>query len=213
MVNLNDFCAVDLILGKQRTTTIGRNTTQRHEALPAALQRALRTYAEAGGALLVTGAYALTDLYEDATAEDIAFAHEVLHATSNGADTEAHRVVTPISLALKRKTNTALIGEVAFNTELRNEIYAVEAVDIVSPVGEGAHTILLYDTDTSAAVAYAGSHRVIVVGFPFETITDDEERNRMMAKSLDYLLSEHKSFEAENNTENPKRKINIIRRR
>ena len=213
MVNLNDFCAVDLILGKQRTTTIGRNTTQRHEALPEALQQALRTYAEAGGALLVTGAYALTDLYEDATAEDIAFAHEVLHATSNGADTEAHRVVTPISLALKRRTNTALIGEVAFNTELRSEIYAVEAVDVVSPVGEGAHTILLYDTDTSAAVAYAGDHRVIVVGFPFETITDEEERNRMMAKSLDYLLSEHKSFEAENNTENPKRKINIIRRR
>ena len=213
MVNLNDFHAVDLILGKQRTTTIGRNTTERHEALPAALQQALRTYAEAGGALLITGAYALTDLYKDATAEDIAFAHEVLHATANGADTEAHRVVTPIFLALKRKTNTALIGEVAFNTELRSEIYAVEAVDIVSPVGEGAHTILLYDTDTSAAVAYAGSHRAIVVGFPFETITDEEERNRMMAKSLDYLLSEHKSFEVESNTENPKRKINIIRRR
>lgn len=214
MVNLNDFHAVDLILGKQRTTTIGRNTTQRHEALPEALQRALRTYAEAGGALLVTGAYALTDLYEDATAEDIAFAEEVLHATFGGADTEAQRVVTPIALALKRKTNTTLIGEVAFNTELRGDIYAVEAVDIVSPVGEGAHTILLYDTDTSAAVAYAGCHRVIVVGFPFETITDGNERNRMMAKSLDYLLSEHRTFEApESETDNSNRKIKVIDRR
>lgn len=214
MVNLNDFHAVDLILGKQRTTTIGRNTTQRHEALPEALQRALRTYAEAGGALLVTGAYALTDLYEDATAEDIAFAEEVLHATFGGADTEAHGAVTPITLALKRKTNTALIGEVAFNTELRGDIYAVEAVDIVSPVGEGAHTILLYDTDTSAAVAYAGGHRAIVVGFPFETITDSNERNRMMAKSLDYLLSEHRTFEApESETDNSNRKIKVIDRR
>ena len=214
MVNLNDFHAVDLILGKQRTTTIGRNTTERHEALPEALQRALRTYAEAGGALLVTGAYALTDIYEDASTEDIAFAEEVLHAKSGGADTEAHRVVTPIALALKRKTNTALIGEVAFNTELRGDIYAVEAVDIVSPVGEGAHTILLYDTDTSAAVAYAGSHRVIVVGFPFETITDSNERNRMMAKSLDYLLSEHRTFEApESETDNSNRKIKVIHRR
>ena len=214
MVNLNDFHAVDLILGKQRTTTIGRNTTERHEALPEALQRALRTYAEAGGALLVTGAYALTDLYEDATAEDIAFAEEVLHATSGGADTEAQRVVTPIALALKRKTNTALIGEVAFNTELRGDIYAVEAVDIVSPVGEGAHTILLYDTDTSAAVAYAGGHRVIVVGFPFETITDSNERNRMMTKSLNYLLSEHRTFEApESETDNSNRKIKVIDRR
>ena len=214
MVNLNDFHAVDLILGKQRTTTIGRNTTERHEALPEALQRALRTYAEAGGALLVTGAYALTDLYEDATAEDIAFAKEVLHATFSGAETKTQRVITPISLALKRKTNTALIGKVEFNTELRSDIYAVEAVDIVSPVGEGAHTILLYDTDSSAAVAYAGDHRTIVVGFPFETITLEQERNRMMAKCLDYLISEHKSYETPvSEAESPKRKIKAIDRR
>ena len=85
-----------------------------------------------------------------------------------------------------------------FNTELSSKIYAVEAAEIVLPKGEGAHSILLYDTDTSAAVAYAGNHRVIVVGFPFETITDDNTRNRMMAKCLDYLLSKHNSFEEYN---------------
>ena len=82
-----------------------------------------------------------------------------------------------------------------FNTELSADVYAVEATEIVTPVGEGAHTILLYDTDTSAAVAYAGTHRTIIVGFPFETITNANERNRMMAKCLDYLLLEHKSFD------------------
>lgn len=194
-VDLNDFCAVDLILGKQRTTTIGRNTTPRHEALPAALQRQLRAYAEAEGALLVTGAYTLTDLMEGATAEDRAFAEEVLHAACGGAESDAERVVTPLTLALKRRVNTCLIGEVGFNTELSADIYAVEATEIVTPVGEDAHTILLYNTDTSAAVAYSGSHRTIVVGFPFETITDANERNRMMAKCLDYLLLEHKSFD------------------
>ena len=194
-VELQEFRAVDLILGKQRTTTIGRNTTPRHEAIPTTLQQALRTYTEAGGALLVTGAYTLTDLYEDATAEDVAFAEEVLHASFGGCDTLAERAMTPITLSLKRKQTSCLIGEAAFNTELSSEIYAVEAVDIVTPEGEGAHTILLYDTDTSAAVAYAGSHRVIVAGFPFETITDTNTRNRMMTKCLDYLLSKHKSPE------------------
>ena len=204
-VELSPFRAVDLILGKQRTTTIGRNATPRHEALPEALQRALRTYAERGGALLVTGAYALTDLCEDATVEDIAFAEEVLHATIGGSDTLAERAATPITLSLKRKSNSCLIGDVAFNTELSSNIYAVEAVDIVSPVGDGAHTILLYDTDTSAATAYAGSHRAIVVGFPFEVITDGDARNRMMAKSLDYILSKHKSSE-ERKSERERRK-------
>jgi hypothetical protein len=56
-------------------------------------------------------------------------------------------------------------------------------------------------------VAYAGSHRAIVVGFPFETITDGDERNRMMAKSLDYLLSKHKSAE-ERKSERERRKQN-----
>ena len=206
-VELNDFRVVDLILGKQRTTTIGHNTTPRHEALPETLQQALRTYTEAGGALLVTGAYALTDICEEATAEDIAFAEEVLHATTGGSDTLAVRAATPITLSLKRKSQSCLIGDVAFNTELNSDIYAVEAVDIVSPVGEGAHTILLYDTDTSAAIAYAGSHRAIVVGFPFETITDGDARNRMMTKSLDYLLSKHKSAE-ERKSERERRKQN-----
>ena len=198
MVNLNDFHAVDLILGKQRTTTIGRNATTRHEALPEALQQALRSYTQAGGALLVTGAYALIDLYENATTEDIAFAEEVLHASYGGCDTNTHRAATPITLSLKRRHTSCLIGEAMFNTELSSKIYAVEAAEIVLPKGEGAHSILLYDTDTSAAVAYAGNHRVIVVGFPFETITDDNTRNRMMAKCLDYLLSKHNSSEEYN---------------
>ena len=206
MVNLNDFHAVDLILGKQRTTTIGRNTTPRFEALPEALQQQLRAYTEAGGALLITGAYTLTDLCEDATAEDIAFAKEVLHATVSGADTEARRATTPLALALKRKINTCLIGDAAFNTELNSDIYAMEAAEIVSPVGEGAHTILLYDTDTSAAIAYSGNHRTIVVGFPFETITNTNARNRMMSKCLNYLLSEHRSFEVTEENESDKRK-------
>ena len=205
-VNLNDFCAVDLILGKQRTTTIGRNTTPRHEALPTALQQALRAYTEAGGALLITGAYAISDLYDSATAEDIAFAEEVLHATYGGYDTLAQRAVTPITLSLKRRSTSCLIGEVAFNTELNGDIYAVDAAEVISPVGEGAHTILLYDSDTSAAVAYAGSHRVIVVGFPFETIVDGESRNRMMAKSLEYLLSKHKSAEQRRNERERRKK-------
>jgi hypothetical protein len=204
-VNLNDFRAVDLILGKQRTTTIGRNTTPRHEALPTALQQALRIYTEAGGALLITGAYAISDLYDSASAEDIAFAEEVLHTTYGGYDTLAQRAATPITLSLKRRSTSCLIGEVVFNTELNADIYAVDAAEVITPVGEGAHTILLYDSDTSAAVAYAGNHRVIVVGFPFETIADRESRNRMMAKSLDYLLSKHKSA-AERRNERERRK-------
>ena len=189
MMTLTDFNAIDLILGKQRTTTIGRNTTIRHEVIPSAMQQRLRHYAEAGGALLVSGAYTLADLN---TPEDRAFAAEVLRATYGGHDTLANRVITPISIALKRQINTCLIGEVEFDTELSAEHYSLESVEIVMPVTEDAHTILLYDSGMSAATAYSGTHRAIVMGFPIEAITNDDIRNRAMAKSLHYLLSEHK---------------------
>jgi hypothetical protein len=119
-IELDHYDAVDIILGKQRTTTIGRNTLERHEPLPAALQSKLRTYAKQGGAILLSGAYALTELN---TPQERAFAHDVLHATHGGLDTLAMRAITPISLSTKRRIKTCLIGEVRFNTAPSPHIY------------------------------------------------------------------------------------------
>ena len=188
-IELNHYDAVDIILGKQRTTTIGRNTLERHEPLPAALQSKLRTYAKQGGAILLSGAYALTELD---TPQERTFAHDVLHATHGGLDTLAMRAITPISLSTKRRIKTCLIGEVRFNTTPSPHIYSLESTEVILPATEDAHTILLYDTGASAAVAYNGTHRAIVMGFPFETITDEASRNRAMAKCLDYLLRDNK---------------------
>ena len=201
-IELKGYDAVDVILGKQRTTTIGRGTTERHEALPTALQHKLRAFAEQGGAILLSGAYSLTDL---TTPEEQTFAFEVLHATHGGMDTLAMRAITPIALSTKRKIKSCLIGEVRFNTTPSAHIYSLEASEIITPTTEGAHTILLYDTGASAATAYRGMHSAIVMGFPFETITDEATRNRTMAKCLDYLLQkeEHKAT-----TKSKKRKRN-----
>jgi hypothetical protein len=189
-ISLDHIDAIDLILGKQRTTTIGRNTTQRHIAISTALQNILRKYTDRGGALLISGAYTLADL---TTHGDSDFAHEVLHANYGGYTTCAHRVATPISLATKRNKRSCLIGEVNLNTEPSPHHYMLESAEIVNPAAE-AHTILCYDDGSSAAIAYGGTHRVIVMGFPIEVITSDAARNRAIAKSLDYLLSqsEHK---------------------
>lgn len=186
-VQLGGFNAVDIILGKQRTTTIGRSNVQRHEVLPEPLQHKLRQYTDAGGALLVSGAYTFADL---STAEDMAFATEVLHTTYGGYDTAANRVITPITLFAKRQSPTCMIGEVQFNKERCSDIYALESVEVVNPAGDDAHSILLYDSGESAAVAYFGDHRAIVMGFPIEAITDDATRNRAMAKSLYFLLEQ-----------------------
>ena len=117
------------------------------------------------------------------------FAHKVLHAAYGGYTTCAHRAATPISLSTKRNKQTCLIGEVGLNTTPSQQRYMLESAEVIEPDPE-AHTILRYDNGESAAIAYSGMYRAIVMGFPIEVITNDAQCSRLIAKSLDYLLSD-----------------------
>ncbi|MEE1148932.1 MAG: xanthan lyase, partial [Alistipes sp.] len=77
-----------------------------------------------------------------------------------------------------------------FNTQPSEEVYPVESPEVVQPADKRAFTILRYDeSQESAAVAYDGAYRSIVVGFPLETITDDKERGKFIESALDYLIN------------------------
>ncbi|MBR2867352.1 MAG: xanthan lyase [Alistipes sp.] len=185
-VALDEYDVVDLILGKQRTTSIGRGTSGYHfEAMSHELQQVLRNYAERGGALLVSGSYLLTDLWHapTATADDRAFAEEVLHVRFGGnMATRRGDVYAPAS-RFSRKNLT-----LQFNTELSEDIYAVESPEVVTPVGSDAFVALRYRANAqSAAVASAGTQPTLVVGFPIETIRDENERNKLMSIALKFL--------------------------
>lgn len=190
-VDMRGFDVVDLILGKQRAVTIGRDTTPRHEVFPLAMQQCLREYTDAGGSLLVTGAYAFADLLEgdDVTDADRAFSREVLHASFAGIDTLNRRVLTPMAISSSRRVKACRIGEVELSREYSTEVYRLESAEKIVPVGKDALTILQYDDGGSAAVQYAGNNRSIVVGFPFESIAEEGMRNLFMERSLDFLTT------------------------
>ncbi len=69
-VSLAGYSAVDLILGKQRTTTTGRGTrgTEFRTFTPE-MQQALRELADAGGNLFISGSYVLSDLEQSSEAD------------------------------------------------------------------------------------------------------------------------------------------------
>jgi hypothetical protein len=78
---------------------------------------------------------------------------------------------------------------VKFNTELNDKIYSVESPEVVKPAGSDAYIAMRYrDTNQSAAVAYNGSYRSLVLGFPFETIVDGATRDKMMDEVLAFLI-------------------------
>ena len=188
-VELSEYEVVDLILGKQRTTTIGRGAFEpRFQAFGEAMKSALRDYTANGGNLVVSGSYALSDLWHSplATDDDRTFAKQTLHASFAG-DMATQRGVVRMPVT-KFSATTA---ELEFTTELNSEIYCVESPEVVRPADKETQTILRYRSNNrSAATAYCGDYGVVLLGFPFETITSADSRKELMQKILDYFANE-----------------------
>ena len=188
-VALDGYDAVDLILGKQRTTPLGRGLGDpSFETFPKALRNPLRRYLSGGGALFASGAYVLSDLLKNAAADPSgrAFAEEVLHCrldTCRESGTGRIRVVTAHPDFSR--------GEYRFNTAYRPDCYVVERRDALLPAGDEAFSVMRYDDDGgTAAVACGAAGRTFVAGFPFETIRDGLQRDRLMRDVLAFLLKE-----------------------
>ena len=133
-VALEAYGAVDLILGKQRRTPMGRGLGEpSFAAFPEALQGRLRRYLADGGALFASG-LTFSDLAGDSEAESAgrAFAEEVLRCrldTCSESGTGRIRVVTAHP-GFSR-------GEYRFNTLYRPECYVVERRMLCSRSGRG----------------------------------------------------------------------------
>jgi hypothetical protein len=183
-VPLKPYALVDLILGEERETSwprVSMDTVRgrQFKAFPAALQKALRAYTESGGSLLVSGAYAGTDL-RDST--DVAFARDVLHYRLSTDHASRTGRVIPTREGGFPDTLT-----VRFATTPTETLYGVEAPDGLAPT-EGGTTALRYsDSMTGAGVAWKGNSSVFVLGFPFETIGNEREARALMHEILGFF--------------------------
>ncbi|MCU0457267.1 MAG: hypothetical protein MUE74_13290 [Bacteroidales bacterium] len=79
-------------------------------------------------------------------------------------------------------------GKIGFNTGYSGSIYTAEAPDAIEPSGKGALCAFRYsESNASAGIVYKGSYSTVILGFPFETIINEDERNRLMMQVLDHL--------------------------
>jgi hypothetical protein len=80
-------------------------------------------------------------------------------------------------------------GSYSFNTGEIDRIYAAEAPDAIEPADKLSSTAFRYtENNTSAAVMHRGAVRSFVMGFPFETIISQDERDTLMRQILNFLL-------------------------
>lgn len=190
-----EYDVIDLILGKQRSTLLGRGLQgYEFQTFPVRLQEALRDYAAGGGSLFVSGCYVASDLWESENSSDAdrAFAREVLHYEYGGGHSLRSGKVRGVSTLLP-------FGECLFRQEPGREEYAAEAADALGAVGRGAVPLARYaESGLAAGVAYAGDdYRCAVFGFPFECIVSASDRDRLMLLLLDFLSRKNQNSNTE----------------
>ncbi len=180
--DIEKYDAVDLILGKQCLTPMGRGLRKpEFEALPQDLRHALRTYTRQGGALFVSGCYLLSDMQDEEGEE---FIREVLHCQPQ-SQLQHHRNKVRVTAS---KGNFHR-GDYRFNDERCEEHYMIERVEELRPTSNKAHTALRYvDNHASVMVISDEGAPTAAMGFPFESITDESSRDRLMGDILNFLI-------------------------
>ncbi len=192
LVDLQAYTLVDLILGEQRRTHRVRSSLDtllgvRFAAFPERLREEVREFTEAGGSFFVSGSYVGSDLYAilPHDSSGMRFAREVLKCT--WVTGHASRTGTIVPVAPPFLENKV---PVSFCTDLNDRIYPVESPDALAAV-KGGTTLLRYGENLfGAAVGYRGTANVVVMGFPFETITTQAARDAIMTGVAGFLRGE-----------------------
>ena len=171
-VNLSAYQAIDLILGLQRNDGY---STRPYDVLGDLLCQQLNTYVRTGGNLFVSGAY----LSSCRTEQERAFLAQTLKCEAGGQ--VASNAITGL-----RGMNV----QFDLYRQLNETRYAVPSCSSLSPTGGSYCSMLYLNGNQSAGTAYNGKdYRCMTVGFPYESITDDNTRRQIMAGILKFLLA------------------------
>jgi len=186
LVNLNEYKLVDLILGKQKQTRIGRGVhAAEFKTFPLKLQKAISEYCLQGGNIFVSGAYVATDLWDngDVKQEDKDFAKKILkyqwRVGQAATEGKVKTVASPFIMFL---------GKYDYYNTLNAESYVVESPDGIEPADACAYSVFRYSENSlSAGVVYQGTYKTCVLGFPFESVKSSAERNQLMKSVLTFF--------------------------
>jgi hypothetical protein len=78
-------------------------------------------------------------------------------------------------------------GEYRFVQEYNPTIYTVESPDAIEPKGKDTKVLFRYKGDNkTAGVCFDGKYHSVILGFPFETISTDQQRDDLMGQILKY---------------------------
>lgn len=187
--------SMDLICGKQVTTTVGSGLQQKYEVFPAEMQEAIRAFTSAGGNVLVSGAYIGTDIWEqiypyekdkEGTAAAKKFAQNVL-----GFKWAANSASRKGTVRFLRNDTISGLPESILEicNEINSERYCVESPDGILPGSKSATSFMRYtDSGISAGICNeAKGYRTVCLGFPVEALTSEKDIEDIIDITLEFF--------------------------
>lgn len=179
--DLSGYYAINIIMGKQKGLPSWLdNDSIVFSVYTEPMISNLKAHARSGGNILISGAYVGTDMVQQDDDKAIAFAAEWLGyswRTNNASNTCG---VYPTTAA-----SPFDFPDLKFNSGLHPDVYTVEAPDAIEAAGENSIVAYRYGSNkTSAAVLYAGEHKAMTLGFPFEAIIAADQRDELMKRIL-----------------------------
>ncbi len=172
VISAQQYAAVDILFGEERGTSLpGRKEIKEFRVFTPPMIRSLTHYLNTGGNLFVSGSYIGTDMAENGDTAAIHFAYDRLHYT--WVTNHATRVgkVTAVQGAYG-----LFPDELKFNMEWGKPIYRAEAPDAIDIAGNKAFRLFRYESGNAVAgIAYHGNYKSVALGFPFETISEEQQ--------------------------------------
>ena len=187
--------SIDLICGKQVTTSVGSGMKQDFTIFTDEMQQELEKFANSGGNILVSGSYIGTDLTDNIfpveinsrkIENSIKFASDVLGYRRAAGQASRTGQVRAVRNAVSDFSSLATFG---FHNTVNSECYSVESPDGIIPASQDGCTVLRYqDTGISAGVGFNGKgYRTMCLGFPIETLRNEEDINKIITITLDFF--------------------------
>lgn len=175
MVKLTDYSVTDLILGLQKHSAQDTICHKDYSTFPPVMQQIIRDYLNRGGALLCSGSYVGADMISDL--KDESFTAQVLHYRWEGP--------------LPSRTENQIKGmrsKTSIRRTATKDYYGVTKPDVISPVGRASTLFTYTDSKLPAGIGFKDrTGSTLTLGFPFESVESEKERNRIMKSALRYL--------------------------
>ncbi len=182
--DLSLYKSIDLIFGEEKSTPFFNDTSRvDFRIYTPAFMRRIIDLTGSGTNIFMSGAYVGSDMITPGDSSAIKFSSQYLHflprtghAVKNGK-VYSTDYVKPL-----------FRGTYNFNTGYSKDIYSVEAPDAIEPAGKGAICAFRYsENNTSAGIIFNGNYKTLILGFPFETIVSEQDRNMIMEQILNYF--------------------------